>query len=122
MELFFALQPYLSLEKFSRNKELYHVDIGGLQACLSHVDTDGLSSHLPKPGPSQMFPAWVTGNTHHPAALPGNELDVMFISPSSDAGCHSQLPYFPNVYQMLFQHLSCLHTFFHTKVKVTFLK
>ena len=49
VELFFALQPYLSLEKFSRSKELYHVDIGCLQACPSHVDTDGLSPPLPTP-------------------------------------------------------------------------
>lgn len=57
VELFFALQSYLSLEKFFWNKELCDVDIGGLQMCLNHADTDGLNSHLPKPGPTKMFPA-----------------------------------------------------------------
>lgn len=57
VELFFALQSYLSLEKFFWNNELCDVDIGGLQMCLNHVDTDGLDSHLHKPGPTKMFPA-----------------------------------------------------------------
>lgn len=77
VELFFGLQSYLSL-KFSWNKELCHVDIGGLHTYLSHVDTDGLSSHLPNPGPSKMFPAWVTSNTHQLSQ--GKELGIIFTS------------------------------------------
>lgn len=54
VQLLFDLHSYLSLEVF-QNKELPRVAIGGLQAYLSHVDTDG--SHLPTPHPSKMFPA-----------------------------------------------------------------
>lgn len=115
VELFFGLQSYLS-QKFSWNKELCHVDIGGLHTYLSHVDTDGLSSHLPNPGPSKMFPAWVTSNTSSPK---GKNL-ALFLPPFSNAGSHPPLVYSAIASQMLFQHLFCLDPFFHTKIRVYF--
>lgn len=42
-------------KKFFWNEELCDVDIGGLQMCLNHADTEGLNSHLPKPGPTRCF-------------------------------------------------------------------
>lgn len=91
MELLFGLHSYLSLEVF-RNKELCHVDIGGLQTYLRPVDTDG--SHLPKPCPLRCFlpESLVTPTTL--LFFQGKELGVIFTSPSSTAGSHPSLPYF----------------------------
>lgn len=78
LELFFAVQFYLSLDK-----ELYHVDTSGLQTCLSQVDTDDLSYRLPKPGPSMTFPACITANNSPLACSPQERAWLCFYFPIS---------------------------------------